>query len=147
MRRPRAPIPDRPGSPVTLLILTNRLSDWPVSPDLESKLVRASERALLVDGPREGEVSFTFLSKPEIASLNRRYLGHDRPTDVIAFELGEGASLVGDVYISPEVAAENAADRGEDPETELIEHPEGPDRETSPMYALQEELLRRLADD
>jgi probable rRNA maturation factor len=143
-----------------LHILTNRLSEWPFAPTFDARVTRAAAKAILVDGPREGEVSVTFVGVTEIQSLNREYLGHDRPTDVIAFELGSGESLVGDVYICPEVAAKNAADRGGDLSTEVLrlvihgslhlvgyEHPEGPERESSRMYGLQEELLQALADD
>lgn len=144
---------------MSLRIVTNGLSEWPLAPGFDSRVVRAARSALEVDGPRDGEVSLTFVPAGEIRALNREYLAHDRPTDVIAFELGDGRSLVGDVYICPEVAAESAADRGADLATELLrlvihgslhligyEHPEGPERETSRMYALQEELLHTLAD-
>lgn len=143
-----------------LTIHTNRLSEWSVAPDDETLIVRAAEKALAAAGPRTGEVSVTFVSPDEIRALNRQFLGHDLPTDVIAFELGDVEILLGDVYICPDVARENAAERGEDLETELLrlvihgalhvigyDHPTGPEREASPMYLLQEELLRALADD
>lgn len=104
-------------------------------------------------------MSYTFVSADEIRDLNREYLDRDGTTDVIAFDLGDGHSLLGDVYISPEVAIENASRLGVSEHREILrlvvhgslhviglDHPEGLDRETAPMFALQEELLRSLAD-
>lgn len=145
---------------MSLNLLINRLEEWTPPPAFESRVVRAAEMALLVNGPRDGDVSFTFVSGTEIRELNRDYLGNDRATDVIAFELGDGGLLIGDVYICPEVAAENASDTDEDLPTELLRlvihgalhvigyaHPEGPERADAPMYVIQEELLHTLAHD
>ena len=138
----------------------NRLGDWPGLGDCEPLLRRAALASLESRGERAGEVSYTFLSAEGIRSLNREYLERDRPTDVIAFDLGDGQNLLGDVYISPEVAAANALEHGEAEQQEILrlvvhgslhviglDHPEGPERETASMFALQEELLRSLADD
>ncbi len=59
----------------------------------------------------------------EMAKLNRRHLGIDDTTDVLAFEDGEmeeGAVRLGDVAIGFEVAAREAAARGIPPERELV---------------------------
>jgi len=144
---------------MTLVVYLNRLEEWPGLEDAEPMLRRAAVAALEYDGPREGEVSFTFVSVGEIRTLNRDYMLRDTATDVIAFALGEEGRLLGDVYISPEVATTNAADRGESEEREVLrlvvhgslhviglDHPDGPDRESSEMFGLQEQLLRSLAD-
>jgi len=138
----------------------NRLEDWAFLKDREGLLERAARLALASGGSQGGEVSFTFVSAEEIRELNREYLGRDRPTDVIAFNLGQETSLLGDVYVSPEVAALNAADLGEDPLREILrlvvhgslhvigfDHPEGAGRDASPMFVLQEELLHALSDE
>ncbi|MCL7972896.1 MAG: rRNA maturation RNase YbeY [marine benthic group bacterium] len=119
----------------------------------------AALAALESTGERKGEVSFTFVPIDEIASLNARFLGREGPTDVIAFDLGEEGRLLGDVYIAPAVASSNAVAEGEEVEREVLrlvihgalhvigmDHPEGPARETGPMWQLQEELLRSLPD-
>lgn len=137
----------------------NRLADWPGLDAREPMLRRAALAALLSHGERIGEVSYTFVSADEMRDLNREYLERDGATDVIAFDLGDGESLLGDVYISPEVAAENATRLEESEQREILrlvvhgslhviglDHSEGPDRETTPMFVLQEELLRSLAD-
>ena len=142
-----------------LVLHFNRLGDWPAIRDGEPLFRRAALASLESRGEREGEVSYTFVSVEEIRQLNRDYLDRDRPTDVVAFDLGDGPSLLGDVYISPEVAASNAADHGEVEQQEILrlvihgslhviglDHPEGPKRESAPMFVLQEELLRSLTD-
>jgi probable rRNA maturation factor len=68
-----------------------------------------------------GEVSITFDGDESLRRLNREYLGRDRPTDVIAFDLSRGEDyLVGDIYISVERAAEQAEDFGVALEEELL---------------------------
>lgn len=142
-----------------LVLHFNRLEEWPGLEEREPTLIRAALAAFASQGDFDGEVSYTFLSASEIRILNRDYLERDRSTDVIAFELGEGSTLLGDVYISPEVAAANAAEHGEFEQNEILrlvvhgslhvaglDHPEGPERETAPMFILQEELLRSIVD-
>jgi len=153
----RRPDPLQPAMPLVLHF--NRLGDWPGLEEREPILRRAALAALESQGERDGEVSYTFLSADQIRALNRDYLERDRSTDVIAFDLGEGRSLLGDVYISPEVASANAAEHGEVEQNEILrlvvhgslhvaglDHPEGPEREAAPMFALQEELLRSIVD-
>lgn len=56
------------------------------------------------------------MDDPEIAKLNKTYLGRPGPTNVIAFPMQEGPfshvnpSLLGDVVISLETAAREAQD-------------------------------------
>ncbi|RMH77978.1 MAG: rRNA maturation RNase YbeY, partial [Actinomyces sp.] len=57
--------------------------------------------------------------------LNRRHLGEDRPTDVLAFPLDAldddpvGPVVLGSVVVCPAVAAAQARDAGRDPDDEL----------------------------
>jgi probable rRNA maturation factor len=142
-----------------LVLHFNKLGDWPGLAGDETRLRQAALAALESLGSRDGEVSFTFVSADEIRVLNREYLDRDGATDVIAFDLGEGPALLGDVYISPEVAVLNAAEHGESERQELLRlvihgslhviglaHPEGPGRDSAPMFVMQEELLRSLTD-
>lgn len=105
------------------------------------------------------EISVTFLAPREIRELNRRHLGRDLETDVLAFRLegsGEGCWL-GDLYVCPDVAAANAAELDVPPPEEALrlivhgalhlagfDHPEGAERYESEMFRLQEEILGRL---
>jgi len=139
----------------------NRLDEWEALAGLEETLHAAALVALdSSDHPPEGELSITFVGDDEMRGLNRQYLGRDHTTDVIAFELGEAGRLLADVYVAPEVALRSAADESIAPETELVrlvihgtlhtlghDHPEGPDRWRSPMFELQESLVRQVSGE
>ncbi len=116
--------------------------------------------ALEARGVERAEVSIALLDDEGIQALNRDNLGHDRPTDVIAFSLwSEGDPLVvGDVYIGHDQARRQAAEERIDWRDEVVrlaihgtlhvtgmDHPESEEgRAASDMYRLQEELVRRL---
>ena len=105
-------------------------------------------------------LSITFVGRAAISRLNRRYLGHQGPTDVISFGLGrvgKRGAVVGDVYICPEVARDNARRQGISAGEELVrlvvhgtlhvlgyDHPEGATRTTSRMWRKQERILARV---
>ncbi len=120
----------------------------------------AVRRTLAAEGTGRAEVSVTLLADAEIRDLSRRYLGRDWPTDVLAFSLGGDEETVGDVYVGFEQAGRQAAELGIPLEEELArlaihgtlhvlghDHPEGPERSDSPMFRLQEHLLRELLED
>ncbi len=108
---------------------------------------------------RDAVVSVSFVGPARMRALNREHKGKDRPTDVLAFALPQpGQGIVGDIYICPAVAREQARRLGIAPRRELArlvvhgvlhvlghDHPEGPDREQSPMWRRQEQYLGRLA--
>jgi probable rRNA maturation factor len=72
-------------------------------------------------------VSVVFVGDAEIRDLHRRFLGEDSATDVLAFDLGEPGGrgdphpgdLLGEIVVSVETAAREAARRGEPLEREL----------------------------
>lgn len=111
---------------------------------------------LAQEGVERAEISLAFLSDEEIAALNEQYLSHAGPTDVITFPLHEpGQAPLGDVYVGLRQALRQAAELGVAAEEEILrlaihgtlhvlghDHPEGEEREGSPMYRRQEELLR-----
>jgi probable rRNA maturation factor len=121
-------------------------------------LKRAIRAALEAHDVREGEVSITLLDDDAIAGINRQYLAHEGPTDVISFTLhGEGEAPLGDLYVGWEQALRQAADFGVSPTEELArlavhgtlhvlgyDHPEGPERERSSMWIRQEQILREV---
>lgn len=132
-----------------------------VRPALSRARVEAVARAVLrAEGVRHALVSVTFVTNARIAALNRRHLAHRGPTDVISFGFTRATALdpvIGDVYIAPEVARANAAANGVGVREELTrlvvhgvlhvlghDHPEGADRERSPMWRRQERLVGRL---
>ncbi|MCX7038387.1 MAG: rRNA maturation RNase YbeY [Spirochaetes bacterium] len=63
-------------------------------------------------GERLGDVSILLCPDARIAQLNRRYRGLDRPTDVLSFPRGDTDALSGDIAISLESLARNAAAYG-----------------------------------
>lgn len=69
-----------------------------------------------------GEISIIFLQNGDIKKINRSFLNHDYPTDVIAFNLEDttGESLEGEVYIGFERAREQAPDFGASYREELF---------------------------
>ncbi len=123
-------------------------------------LIEAGVRAALeARGVERAEVSIALVDDDEIQTLNRDHLGHDRPTDVIAFSLwSEGDPMVvGDVYIGMHQARRQAADEQIDWRDEVVrlaihgtlhvtgmDHPDdAADRAVSEMYRLQERLMER----
>ena len=81
-------------------------------------------RQILTDaGVERGFLEIAIVDNPTIHRLNTQFLGHDYPTDVLAFELErdcEAALLEGNVIVSDETALERAADYGWPPENELL---------------------------
>ena len=125
-----------------------------------SLLERAVRRTLEAEGRTEAEVSLALLADPEMRELNRRYLGKDHPTDVLAFSLGDRDEVIGDVYVGVDQATRQATDLGITLEEELVrlavhgtlhvlghDHPEGPERERCAMFRVQEQLVDRLRSE
>jgi probable rRNA maturation factor len=69
----------------------------------------------------DGEISLAFVDNSTIHQLNRRYLNHDEPTDVLSFPLSEPGSrkLAGELVIGAEVARSQADNRGHAVQAEL----------------------------
>ncbi|GMV04198.1 MAG: endoribonuclease YbeY [Gemmatimonadota bacterium] len=123
----------------------------------EALLERAVAHTLAAEGVEEAELSLTLVDDAGIRDLNARWLGRDRPTDVIAFTLGQAPAVLGDVYIGVEQARRQAGELGVPLAEELVrlavhgtlhvlghDHPEGAERTGSPMFVLQEALVREL---
>jgi probable rRNA maturation factor len=89
---------------------------------IDRRFMREVVRAVL-EGERigEAEISLAFVDNPTIHQLNRRYLQHDEPTDVLSFPLSEPGSrkLAGELVIGTEVALTQAQQRGHDVQAEL----------------------------
>lgn len=128
---------------------------WPASEKLLETAVRAT---LATEQVSRGEVSVTLLGDHEMVELNRLYLGHDDPTDVLSFALyGEGEPVLGDVYLGFQQAERQARERDIPLQEELVrlavhgtlhllgyDHPPGPEREDSLLFQKQEKLVRRV---
>src|SRR3954447_6496572 len=87
----------------------------PYEQPLDFAALKAAAKAVLDgEGVHEGKVTLAFVNNPHVHRLNKQFLDHDEPTDVLTFPYTEpGAKkLEGEVVIGYEVAAEHAADRG-----------------------------------
>src|SRR6516165_2302600 len=77
----------------------------------------------VLDGENEpqAEISLAFVDNATIHTLNKRYLDHDEPTDVLSFPLSEpnAKRLAGELVIGVEVAQAQAQERGHDVQQEL----------------------------
>jgi probable rRNA maturation factor len=116
--------------------------------------------ALRAERVNDAMLSITFVGRAAMSELNRRYLGHHGPTDVISFGLersGRRGAVIGDIYICPEVARDNAKREGVPIGEEVLrlvvhgtlhvlghDHPNGASRTASPMWRRQERILARV---
>ncbi len=97
-------------------------------PNLLADLERLAQEALLRHNlPIEAEVSLMLCTDETIHALNRQWRSVDSPTDVLSFPLldelqlrMEGELLLGDVVISMERAASQAANFGHSLKRELL---------------------------
>jgi probable rRNA maturation factor len=73
------------------------------------------------EGVRDAQISLAFVDNATIHQLNKRYLNHDEPTDVLSFPLSEpkARQLAGELVIGAEVALAQAQARGHDVQAEL----------------------------
>jgi probable rRNA maturation factor len=84
-------------------------------------LERAVEAVLAEAQIGEAEVSIAVVDDATIHALNRQYLAHDYPTDVLSFVLQRDAGrLEGEVIVSSETAIRSAARLGWAAEQELL---------------------------
>src|SRR5208282_4923047 len=89
---------------------------------VERAPLRQIARAVLEgEDVSEAEISLAFVDNPTIHQLNKRYLQHDEPTDVLTFPLSEPSArkLAGEIVIGAEVALAQAQARGHDVQAEL----------------------------
>jgi probable rRNA maturation factor len=98
--------------------LANEQTAYPID---EGALIAAVE-AILGDSPfTTASISVAIVDDSTIHELNRKYLKHDYPTDVLSFVLEEDEThLEGEVVASAETAAATAGDLGVSPDKELL---------------------------
>jgi len=127
-----------------------RVAGSPPPARVRSVLTRAARAARL----RAREVSVLFCADGRMRTLNRRWRGLDRPTDVLSFPAGAASDgFLGDIVISVPYASRSARRREEPPSREIdrllvhgLLHLAGYDHETDEgqMDALEGRLRRRL---
>jgi probable rRNA maturation factor len=116
----------------------------------EAGLVELAAACLSGEGALSSELSVSFVTVDEMAELHERYMDEDVPTDVLSFPLDDeeedGVRMLGDVVISPDVAAaNNPADPGAELRLLLVHgilhllgHDHEEDAERAEMWAKQE---------
>lgn len=85
------------------------------------RLRETAQAVLAGEGVPEAKISLAFVDNPTIHRLNKQFLDHDEPTDVLSFPMsGAGAKcLEGELVIGVEVALDQARERGHDVMAEL----------------------------
>jgi probable rRNA maturation factor len=123
-------------------------------------LEQAARSVLDLSGAPDADLTIALVDEARIQGLNRDFLAHDAPTDVLSFPAGEpdpetGRCYLGDVVISFARAAEQARERGHAVEAEmqllvvhgvlhLLGHDHAAASEKTRMWAAQAEVLQRL---
>ena len=130
---------------------------------LDLKKFKKIAKTILTDlALPDAEVSISFVDDLQIQELNRRYLGRDKPTNVLAFSMRDGKfvslhpQLLGDVIISVDTARRQSNRFGlSEMETIILlmihgilhllgyEH-QGIRKEVNEMARRQKELFRRV---
>lgn len=130
---------------------------------IASAVLRRAAAAALAQQSAPSTAALTILvtGDAEIQALNRDFMGSDAPTDVLSFPSGEpledegGEIYVGDIIISLERAAEQAAQAGHSLAQEvelltvhgvlhLLGHDHASDAEKAAMWAAQAAVLEKL---
>ncbi len=126
---------------------------------------KVAQKILSDLGSPDAELSVVVVSDEEIRIINRDYLQRDRPTNVISFAMQEGEGggvnpdLLGDVVISADTAARDAAEAGLPFESELYflllhgilhlcgyDHERGTEEEAQAMEAKEREIFATIRD-
>ena len=125
-----------------------------------ARIRQTASAALEAERVKDAMISITFVGRATISNLNQRYLGTRGPTDVISFGLGrigKRGAVIGDIYICPEIARDNARRQKIGAGEELLrlvihgtlhvlgyDHPEDSTRGASAMWRKQERILARV---
>lgn len=142
-----------------MTLIVDVASDQVRAPLGRARVASIVRTVLRAEGVRDALVSVAFLTRRAMAALNRKHLGRRGPTDVIAFGLSRvdaSVPVIGDIYIAPEVAREQARELRVGVREEVArltvhgtlhvlghDHADGEERTSSPMWRRQEALLAR----
>jgi probable rRNA maturation factor len=97
---------------------------WPMGAlPRDPRLAEAVRRVLAEADIRAAEISIAVVGDAAMHELNRRYLAHDYPTDVLSFVLefdADAGRLEGEIIVSYEYAARESPHYGWSPADELL---------------------------
>lgn len=117
---PERPAPESPNSdPTTLRIL---IADEQATLTIDEAQLRAAVELVLRDSPYDsGVISIAVVDDPTIHEINRQYLEHDYPTDILSFPLEDNPPyLEGELVVSTDTATSNAAEYNWSAHHELV---------------------------
>ena len=86
-----------------------------------AKLRETARVVLEGEGVNEARISLAFVDNATIHGLNKRFLNHDEPTDVLSFPMSgpDAKCLEGELVLGAEVAKAQSAERGHEVSAEL----------------------------
>ena len=153
---PESNIPDNkprnvPGHCITVTNETNEAFD-------EELIKRAAEHVVGEVELNKCQISIAIVDDDIIHELNRKYLEHDYPTDVLSFPLEHdlpAGILAGEIVVSADTANVNASEYGWEPQKELtlyvihgclhlIGYDDHSENDRSEMRAAEQRVLSRL---
>lgn len=76
----------------------------------EKRIGRWLEEVVRSEGKSLGQISVNFVSEKVENQINKKFLNHNYPTDIITFDKSFLNKISGDLYIAHEVVKRNAAD-------------------------------------
>jgi probable rRNA maturation factor len=142
-------------------------TDWErLARDAAASAIAESAFPQLANGPRQVELSVRLASNEEVHALNAKWLGKDRPTNVLSFPMAEPYELeqaeddgpellIGDVILAREICEREAAAKGVSFESHaahllvhgtlhLLGHGHDDDRSAADMEQREARALARL---
>ncbi len=147
-----------------VVVVTNAQRKVPVSTRRMMRLAQCAIRRLRVTGP--GQFAVIFIGSQRMRTLNRRFLGHDRTTDVLSFRYdvaprdvpaGLQERIVGEIFVAPSEARRYARRHGIPYEEELsryvvhgllhwLGHEDRTVAQQRKMRAREDQLLKRCSE-
>lgn len=86
-----------------------------------AKMREAATAVLAGEEVKDARVTLAFVDNTTIHRLNKQFLNHDEPTDVLSFPMSgpSAKTLEGEIVIGVEVAQSQATERGHDVAAEM----------------------------
>ena len=121
---------------------------------VDRRFIRRIVRETLKREGRSGEVSLVITDDAHIRELNRKYRSVDKPTDVLAFPMGDD-EVLGDIVISVDRVEEQALAYRQSFEQEmarllvhgvlhLLGYADGNRQQKKKMHERQEQILKEV---
>lgn len=134
------------------ITITNLQNAYPI----KRQRIREVVKAALCRKKVDAELSIVFVDKDEITRLNKKFLGHKEPTDVLSFPLETSAKCItGEVVVCVPMAIEYAAGAKTEVEGEimlyvvhgvlhLLGYDDADKRSANTMHHVEKEVLAKL---